>query len=116
MSDAHDAAVHALEEVADALNVAQRALHGAEVAARRALRSKSGGIPSADVLRATPVVDYRPDVDEALTKLERARHRVLITIFRVALEDGMTISELGRNYGFSRQLAARYAKEARSGA
>lgn len=37
-----------------------------------------------------------------------------MAIFAVALEDGMTIPELARNYGFSRQLASRYAKEARA--
>jgi DNA-binding transcriptional regulator LsrR (DeoR family) len=38
----------------------------------------------------------------------------LVATFAVALEDGMTIAELARNYGFSRQLASRYAKEARA--
>jgi DNA-binding transcriptional regulator LsrR (DeoR family) len=38
---------------------------------------------------------------------------MLLRVFAVALEDGMSIGELARNYGFSRQLASRYAKEAR---
>jgi hypothetical protein len=37
----------------------------------------------------------------------------LVAIFAVAIEDGMTIAELARNYGFSHQLASRYAMEAR---
>ena len=37
---------------------------------------------------------------------------MLIAIFAVALEEGMTIGELSRNYGCSRQTAARYAKGA----
>jgi hypothetical protein len=113
MNDIHEDAVRALEGVADALKDAQRALRTAERAARKALRSETRGIPTAAVLRAAPVADYRPDLDEALTNLERARHRVLVANFRVALDDGMTIGELSRNYGFSRQLASRYAKEAR---
>jgi hypothetical protein len=113
MIDIHEDAVQALEGVADALRDAQRALRVAESAARKALRSKSRGIANAAVLRATRVGDYRPDVDEALAILERARHKVLVANFRVALADGMTITELSRNYGFSRQLASRYAKEAR---
>ena len=103
-----------MEEVADALKDAQRALRAAEVGSRKALRSKTGGVPTAAVLRAAPVAGYRPDVDDALTRLERARHQIVVTTFRVALEDGMTIGELSRNYGFSRQLGSRYAKEARS--
>ena len=38
---------------------------------------------------------------------------MVVAVFAVALEDGMSIGELGRIYGFSRQRAARYAKEAR---
>jgi hypothetical protein len=38
---------------------------------------------------------------------------MLVATFAVALDDGMTIGEFSRNYGFSRQFASRYAKEAR---
>jgi len=112
MTDIREETVQALEEVAEALKDAQRALRVAEVAARKALRSESRGVPDAAVLRKARVADYRPNLDEALTNLERARHKVLVANFRVALGDGMAIGELTRNYGFSRQRAARYAKEA----
>ena len=105
MGDAQDSAVLALEAVADALADAQRALHVAEVAARQGLRRDDRGVPSAASLRADPVTNYRPDVDDALRRLEHARHQVLVAIFAVAMEDGMSIGELGRIYGFSRQRA-----------
>ncbi len=101
-----------MEDVADALRDAQRALHLAETSTRRNLRSKNRGQISADVLRSSPVNEVRNPLDEALRRLEQSRHAVLIAIFAVALEEGMTIGELGRNYGFSRQRAAKYAKEA----
>ncbi len=110
--DAKDAAVQALEEVADALNDAQRALRVAEVAARKGLRRRDRGLLSAAQLRADPVTKYRPGVDEALARLEQARHKAAVSIFAVALEDGMSIVELSRIYGFSRQRASRYAQEA----
>ena len=112
MTDIHDDAVQALDSLADALKDAQRALQVVEAKTRNALRSKNP-VPTAAVLRATPAAHFRPDVDRALTELERARHRVVVANFRVALDDGMTITEFGRLYGFSRQLASRYAKEAR---
>jgi len=112
MVEAQDAAVQALEEVADALADAQRALHVAEVAARQGLLQEDRGVPRAASLRAHPVSLYRPGVDDALKRLELARHRVLVAIFAVAMEDGMSIGELSRIYGFSRQRATRYAKEA----
>jgi hypothetical protein len=114
MSDAQDHAAEALEEVADALRDARLAFHVAEDLTRATLKSNTRGVPDAAVLRANPVVEGRRPVDEALAQLERARHKVLVAIFAVALEDGMTIAELARNYGFSRQLASRYAKEARA--
>ena len=114
MSDAPDHAAEALEEVADALRDARLAFHVAEDLTRATLKSNTRGVPDAPVLRANPVVEARRPVDEALAQLERARHKVLVATFAVALEDGMTIAELARNYGFSRQLASRYAKEARA--
>ena len=113
MFDSRQACVQALQDVAVALKEAQRALRVAEVASGRALRSKTGGVTSAAVLRTAPVAPYRLDLDAALTKLERARHVVVLATFAVALEDGMTIGELSRNHGFSRQLGSRYAKEAK---
>jgi hypothetical protein len=112
MFDSRQACVQALQDVAVALKEAQRALRVAEVATGRALR-KTGGATNPAVLRASPVGPYRLDLDAALTKLERARHMVVLATFAVALEDGMTIGELSRNHGFSRQLGSRYAKEAR---
>jgi hypothetical protein len=102
-----------MHDVADALKDARSALKTAEDVVRRNLRRKNPVLPTADTLRADPVRRYRSEVDEALRRLTRARHDALISIFAVALEEGMTIGELARNYGFSRQLAARYAKEAR---
>jgi hypothetical protein len=52
-------------------------------------------------------------VARQLDELEAARHKVRTALFALGLSEGMTISELGRLYGFSRQLAARIAREAR---
>ena len=53
------------------------------------------------------------EVARQLDELERARHRVRQAVFALGLSEGMTIGELGRLYGFSRQLAARIAREVR---
>lgn len=50
-------------------------------------------------------------VARQLDQLERARHRVRTAVFALGLSEGMTIADLGRLYGFSRQLAARIARE-----
>ena len=53
------------------------------------------------------------EVTRQLDELERARHRVRTAVFALGLSEGMTIGQLGRLYGFSRQLAARIAAEVR---
>ena len=53
------------------------------------------------------------EVARQLDELERARHRVRQAVFALGLTEGMSIGDLGRLYGFSRQLAARIAREVR---
>jgi hypothetical protein len=51
-------------------------------------------------------------MNDALARVEEIRHRIRLLVFAQGMEEGMSIGELGRRYGFSRQLASRYAKEA----
>ncbi|HTU38263.1 MAG TPA: hypothetical protein VMF35_09605 [Acidimicrobiales bacterium] len=78
------------------------------------------GALRARVSDKVPVADAFSDmampwaaVAAQLGELERARHRVRTAVFALGLAEGMTIGELGRLYGFSRQLAARIAAEVR---
>ena len=59
-----------------------------------------------------PEVPRRESVD-ALNGLEQARHRLRLAAMAGCLAAGMSIGELARQWGFSRQLAARYASEVR---
>jgi hypothetical protein len=54
------------------------------------------------------------DVTTVLEDLGRARHRVRVSLFVLAEEEGMSASEVARQLGVSRQLASRLAKEARA--
>jgi len=44
-----------------------------------------------------------------------ARHRFWPAAIALVAEEGIPIGELGREWGISRQIAARYAKEAQGG-
>jgi hypothetical protein len=57
--------------------------------------------------------DTRQPLNEKLDSLEAARHRVRTGIVGLGLSEGLSISQLGRMFAFSRQLASRYASEAR---
>ena len=81
-------------------------------AAYGTLRSRvSEKVPVADAFSdmAMPWAAVAAQLDD----LERARHRVRTAVFALGLAEGMTIGQLGRLYGFSRQLAARIAAEVR---
>ena len=66
-------------------------------------------------LKAAQVTENRDILNEALFELEQCRRASRVASFRSALDHGITISELSRIWGFSRQMASRYAKEAREG-
>jgi hypothetical protein len=64
-------------------------------------------------LKEAQITENRDVLNEALFELERCRRASRVASFRSALDHGITISELSRIWGFSRQMASRYAKEAR---
>lgn len=64
-------------------------------------------------LKDAQITEQREDLNEALFLLEQRRRESRISAFRSALDHGVSINELGRIWGFSRQMASRYAKEAR---
>jgi hypothetical protein len=55
----------------------------------------------------------RDTMTEAVTAHERARHECRVALVAVALDNGMAVTDIGKALQFSRQLAGRYAREAR---
>jgi hypothetical protein len=73
------------------------------------------GEPLPEALAAIKTSVTLNSVAEKLKNLETARHRSRTAVFRVGMAEGHSIGQIGRLYGFSRQLAQRFAKEARQG-
>jgi hypothetical protein len=67
-------------------------------------------------LQVLVVPDELAKMTAVLKELERARYEARSAAFALGLTEGLSIGELGRLYGVSRQLAQRFAKEAREGA
>ena len=61
-----------------------------------------------------PMSGLRHSLTESIEQLESARHQSRLSLVAVGLREGMTIGDFGRIWGISRQLASRYAREARS--
>jgi hypothetical protein len=49
---------------------------------------------------------------DALKDFERQRHHTRGSVILAQLAEGESISEVGRSWGFSHQLASKYARDA----
>ena len=105
--------VQLIEDLQAALADLRAATRATEVTVRRALKMAKDGADVSTALTATKPAETRQAMNDALKAVEAARHQMRLRIFAEGLAQGMTIGNLGRIFGFSRQLAARYAKEAR---
>ena len=66
-----------------------------------------------EAFRTGHVDKSRTELEDALTRLEECRREARISSIRSALAHGMSINDIARLWGFSRQMASRYAKAAR---
>jgi hypothetical protein len=105
-------AIRSTEELVQALASAREELRRAEQMIRRGLRKVEQGNDVASVILATPPSESRQAIQDALSEVNRSRHKARLKIFALALAQGVSIGELGRAWGISRQLASRYAQEA----
>ena len=68
-----------------------------------------------DILHSVEAGTARSELNSALEDLERVRHCSRLSMIAAEMEEGSSISDVGRHWGFSRQMAQRYVKEARTG-
>ena len=105
-------AIRCTEQLIEAMQNLRRFLEIREETLRRALRPNEPTSDFSGALKGAQITEHREDLNEALFELERCRRESRIASFRSALDHGVSISELSRIWGFSRQMASRYAKEA----
>jgi len=102
-----DSLLHTMDEVIGVLHDDKRKL-------KQARQGVIDGSDVAAVLTTMRAAEVRQRATGLLEALDSARHQVRVSTFAVGLEEGMTIGDLGRAWGFSRQLASRYAREAQN--
>ena len=115
MSRLENEAVASMEELLEALAVARDELRRSEQGLRRTLRKVDRGQPIASVVIADGPSKSRQSYDDAMEAVMALRHRTRSLIFALAVKDGLSIGEVGRTWGISRQLASRYVREATNG-
>jgi hypothetical protein len=113
MSAPDDLALQEIERFLESARALRAELRASETTYRRLARLLTQGDQVHGALEAVDASVRRHDLTEALDALERQRHQVKVALAADGLRQGMTIGDLGRAWGVSRQLAARYAKEAR---
>jgi hypothetical protein len=106
-------AIRSVEHVIEAMQNLRHLLERREEELRRAVRVHEPAADYATALENSHATENREDLHEALFQLDQARRVSRIASFRSALDHGVSINELARVWGFSRQMASRYAKEAR---
>jgi len=98
-SEAGDRLVERLE--------AQRAWNAEDIASLRR------GTTLAESTEATRSADRSRDLTRIMAEFEQSRREIRAAVAAAALEQGMSIAEIGEIFGVSRQLANRFVKEAR---
>jgi GTP cyclohydrolase II len=110
----HQSLLDSYDELMESTEHLARMLRSTKAQNRKTRSQLQKGSSIRDVFTTVPTGDLRQSFTQAMAEVESARHKVRRMAFARGLEEGMTIGELGRIWGFSRQLAARYAKEARN--
>ena len=83
-----------------------------ERALERVCRRVERDVPLHEVMAQIGVGDLRADLVERLTRFEEARHRMRLACFHMSLTEGLSIGDIARLWGISRQLASRLINEA----
>jgi hypothetical protein len=84
------------------------------VGLRTLLAHLDSGISIGALLEAADARTNRQLVTDNLREFEACRHQLHLSLAMAGMGENMTISEIGRAFGVSRQLTSRIVKEARS--
>ena len=79
----------------------------------KAIRHLESGSDIATTFEKTQPIGPRREVDRAFDAYRAVRHQLRLVVMERGIGEGMSIGALSHEWGFSRQLGARYAREAR---
>ena len=112
MSDPVDVAERETQLLLEAAKQLRSALLKSETAYRRTLKGLHQRMGVTATIKANQAEVARQQLTEALKEFEHQRHRTRVSIISAQLTQGDSIADVGRSWGFSRQLASKYAEEA----
>ncbi len=110
-TEKRDALVRALQQLIEADQEVRSHLQRWEGVLRRGIRRVEQGDSLASTLELTRPGEARQTVNDALRSLAAARHDMRVAVTAAALEEGLSVSDIARSFGISRQLVQRYVQE-----
>ncbi|MGA3149182.1 MAG: hypothetical protein ABSF33_17160 [Acidimicrobiales bacterium] len=114
MLNASEALAMAMQELIDANMAAREVMRRNEERLRRAMKNLEHGFDVQSAIQMARPGAPRQSTNDVLDSYEAARHKLRRVMIGELLAAGMSIGEIGGHWGFSRQLASRYAKEAQA--
>lgn len=103
------AGLHAFRQEAATLRAGLRRY---ERVLERVCRQVERAVPLHEVMAQIGVSELRADLVERLTRFEEARRRMRLACFHMSMTEGLSIGDIARLWGISRQLASRLVNEA----
>jgi hypothetical protein len=115
MEDETQRAIASIERTIEASQALRANLRSGEAIGRQMIQKLRSGTPVSQAVIATGAEpsQLRKNANTLLAEFEDCRHEMRLAFIGPSITEGMTISQIGRDLGVSRQLAARLAKEAR---
>jgi hypothetical protein len=102
---------HHVVEVIESAERLREALQGYQKQMRKLNALLAKGDPAISAVRVTSMPAGRRPVTKAVDEFEAARHQLRVDLLAAGNEEGISMSEVGRVLGISRQLASRIANE-----
>ena len=100
-----------LQEFREEAATLRSALRRVERVLERVCRQVEREVPVHEVMDQIGVGELRAELVERLTRFEEARRRMRVACFRMSLTEGLSIGDIARLWGISRQLASRLVNE-----
>jgi hypothetical protein len=110
----HDLKVSAadgIEQLIGATSVLRSELNSHEVICNQLLDEVRVDHQITGVLPAIHADTWRSAVTDAIRGFEAARHRVRLLLVAIEVQEGLSIGEVAKSWGVSRQLASRWVQE-----
>jgi hypothetical protein len=113
MADALEEAERSTELLLEATKRLRETLRTSETLYRRTVRGLQRGSGVTATIRANRAEVARQQLTDQLKEFETRRHLSRLSLIAAQLAEGESIGEIARSWGFSRQLASKFAHEAR---